>query len=71
MYAGRTEEDMWEQMQEHIPYLDQIYFAGGEPLIMEEHYRLLNELVRREMFHVRLVYNTNFSKLSYKDQNVL
>ena len=71
MFAGKTEEDMWEQMQEHIPFLDQIYFAGGEPLIMEEHYRLLNELVKREMFHVRLIYNTNFSKLAYKDQNVL
>jgi radical SAM protein with 4Fe4S-binding SPASM domain len=71
MYAGRTEEDMWEQMQEHIPHLERIYFAGGEPLIMEEHYRLLNELVKRKMFHVSLVYNTNFSKLAYKDQNVL
>ena len=71
MFAGKTEEDMWEQMQEHIPHLDQIYFAGGEPLIMEEHYRLLNELVKREMFHVRLIYNTNFSKLAYKDQDVL
>ena len=71
MYAGKTEEDMWEQMQEHIPHLDQIYFAGGEPLIMEEHYRLLNELVKRKMFHVRLIYNTNFSKLAYKDQDVL
>lgn len=71
MFAGKHEDDMWEQMQEHIPYLDQIYFAGGEPLIMEEHYRLLNELVQREMFHVRLIYNTNFSKLAYKDQDVL
>jgi sulfatase maturation enzyme AslB (radical SAM superfamily) len=71
MFAGKTDEDMWEQMQEHIPHLDQIYFAGGEPLIMEEHYRLLNELVKREMFHVRLIYNTNFSKLAYKDQDVL
>ena len=71
LHAGRTEDDMWEQMQEHIPYLEQIYFAGGEPLIMEEHYRILNELIKREMFHVRLVYNTNFSKLAYKDQDVL
>ena len=71
MYAGRTEEDMWEQMQEHIPHLERIYFAGGEPLIMEEHYRLLNELVKRKMFHVSLVYNSNFSKLAYKDQDVL
>jgi MoaA/NifB/PqqE/SkfB family radical SAM enzyme len=71
MFAGRTEEDMWQQMQEHIPYLERIYFAGGEPLIMEEHYRLLNELVRLEKFDVSLVYNTNFSKLAYKDQDVL
>lgn len=71
MYAGRHEEDMWEQMQEHIPHLEQIYFAGGEPLIMEEHYRLLNELIKREMFHVRLLYNTNFSQLRYKKQDVL
>ena len=71
MFAGQHEEDMWEQMQEHIPHLDRIYFAGGEPLIMEEHYRLLNELVKRKMFHVSLVYNSNFSKLAYKDQDVL
>jgi len=71
MYAGRDKDDIWNQMQEHIPYLEQIYFAGGEPLIMEEHYKVLKELVRREMFDVRLQYNTNFSKLNLKDENVL
>jgi len=70
MYAGRDKEDMWEQMQEHIPYLEQIYFAGGEPLIMEEHYRILEELVKRKMFHVRLIYNTNFSHMKLKDKYV-
>jgi len=70
MYAGRDEHDMWEQMQEHIPYLEQIYFAGGEPMIMEEHYRILEELVKREMFHVRLIYNTNFSHIRLKDKIV-
>jgi radical SAM protein with 4Fe4S-binding SPASM domain len=69
--AGRHKDDMWEQMQEHIPHLEQIYFAGGEPLIMEEHYRILRELVNREMFHVRLQYNTNFSELKFKGQDVL
>jgi sulfatase maturation enzyme AslB (radical SAM superfamily) len=71
LFAGRDENDMWEQMQEHIPYLEQIYFAGGEPLIMEEHYRILKELVKREMFNVRLQYNTNFSRLNLKDEDVL
>jgi radical SAM protein with 4Fe4S-binding SPASM domain len=71
LFAGKHEEDMWEQMQEHIPHLEQIYFAGGEPLIMEEHYRILKELVKREMFNVKLIYNTNFSRLNLKDEDVL
>lgn len=71
LFAGRTEIDMWEQLEPHIPYLEQIYFAGGEPLMMEEHYRILKELVKREMFDVKLIYNTNFSRLTLKDDNVL
>ena len=71
MFAGRTELDMWEQLEPHIPYLEQVYFAGGEPMMMEEHYRILKELVKREMFDVKLIYNTNFSRLSLKDDNVL
>jgi radical SAM protein with 4Fe4S-binding SPASM domain len=71
MFAGRTETDMWEQLEPHIPYLEQVYFAGGEPMMMEEHYRILKELVRREMFDVKLIYNTNFSRLTLKNDNVL
>lgn len=66
--AGRWETDIWEQMIEHIDYVEQIYFAGGEPLLMMEHYRILEELVRRKMFHVRLVYNTNFTEVRLKDK---
>ena len=71
MYAGKDEHDMWEQMQEHIPHLEQIYWAGGEPLIMKEHWKVLDELVKRKMFHVRLIYNTNFSELKFKGRDVL
>jgi radical SAM protein with 4Fe4S-binding SPASM domain len=71
MFAGRTETDMWEQLVPHIPYLEQVYFAGGEPMMMEEHYRILKELVKREMFDVKLIYNTNFSRLTLKDDSVL
>ena len=71
MFAGRTESDMWEQLESHIPYLEQVYFAGGEPMMMEEHYRILKELVKREMFNVKLIYNTNFSRLTLKNDNVL
>jgi sulfatase maturation enzyme AslB (radical SAM superfamily) len=69
-YAGRTETDMWEQLVPHLDYVEQIYFAGGEPLMMEEHYNILDELERRERFDVRLIYNTNFTHTKLKDRTV-
>jgi len=69
-YAGRTETDMWDQLLPHIDYVEQIYFAGGEPLLMEEHYRILDELVQRERFDVRLIYNTNFTHTDLKGRSV-
>jgi len=69
-YAGRTETDMWEQLIPHLDYVEQIYFAGGEPLLMEEHYNILEELVKRKRFDVRLVYNTNFTHTELKGVSV-
>jgi len=70
-FAGRSEDDMWNQLEGQIDNLEQVYFAGGEPLIMEEHYRLLHELIKRGRTDVRLIYNTNFSEITYKKTNVL
>jgi len=69
-YVGRTETDMWEQLVPHLDYVEQIYFAGGEPLMMEEHYNILEELERRGRFDVRLIYNTNFTHVKLKDRYV-
>ena len=69
-YAGRTETDMWTQLEPHLDYVEQIYFAGGEPLLMEEHYQILDELVRRKRFDVRLIYNTNFTHTDLKGRSV-
>ena len=69
-YAGRTETDMWEQLLPHIDHVEQIYFAGGEPLLMEEHYRILDEIVRRGRTDVRLIYNTNFTHTDLKGRSV-
>jgi MoaA/NifB/PqqE/SkfB family radical SAM enzyme len=69
-YAGRTETDIWEQLVPHLDYVEQIYFAGGEPLMMAEHYNILDELERRGRFDVRLIYNTNFTHVKLKDRLV-
>jgi radical SAM protein with 4Fe4S-binding SPASM domain len=70
VFAGKYETDLWEQLIEHIDHVEQIYFAGGEPMMMEEHYRILEELERRGRFDVRLIYNTNFTQTKLKDRYV-
>jgi len=69
-HAGRFETDAWDQLVDHIEHVEQIYFAGGEPLLMEEHYKILDELVRRKKFDVRLIYNTNFTHTDLKGRSV-
>jgi radical SAM protein with 4Fe4S-binding SPASM domain len=70
IFAGKYETDLWEQLLEHIDHVEQIYFAGGEPIMMDEHYRILEELDRRGKFNVRLIYNTNFTQIRLKDRTV-
>ena len=69
-YAAGNEDSMEAQMVEHVPYLEQVYFAGGEPLIMKEHYTLLEKLIDAGKTDIRLQYNTNFSELAFKDKHV-
>ena len=62
-------------LEKLLPYvtkdLEHIYFAGGEPLITEEHYSILKQLIDVKNFNINITYNTNLSKLVYKKQNVL
>jgi organic radical activating enzyme len=48
--------------------VEKIYFAGGEPLIMPEHYNTLTQIIKKgRAKKVRLVYNTNMTKLNYNN----
>lgn len=48
------------------PELESIYFAGGEPLITSEHYRILDRLLEIQNTDLIINYNTNLSTLSYR-----
>ena len=50
----------WDQLYEQIPHMYQLYFAGGESTIIEEHYTLLEEVIKRGHAHkIELRYNSN------------
>lgn len=70
-FSGKYETDAFEQIKPHLAYVAQIYFAGGEPMMQEDHYNILKELVRLGRKDVRLRYNTNLSRLKLGDNDVV
>lgn len=58
-------------IEEEINNLDSIYFAGGEPLIMDEHYQILDLLIKHQRTDIDISYNTNLTKLQYKNKKVI
>ena len=51
--------------------VEEVYFGGGEPLLMDIHYKILKKLLQLKKYHIPISYNTNFSSLNYKNINVL
>ena len=52
--------DFWKQMYAQIPNLKQVYFAGGEPLMIKEHKKFLEEIIKQGYADKILIrYNSN------------
>ena len=66
-----TITELWDDMNQWIDTVEQIYFAGGEPLIMDEHYKILEHLIEIGRTDINISYNTNLSKLKYKSKDVI
>jgi hypothetical protein len=52
--------EFWDDVFEQIPHITQLYFAGGEPLMIKEHRRFLDEIIKRGYAkNISLRYNSN------------
>jgi organic radical activating enzyme len=52
--------EFWEEVFDQIPNIKQLYFAGGEPLMIREHRMFLEEIIARGYAkQISLRYNTN------------
>ena len=58
------------QMKKYLPYVEELHFAGGEPLLMEEHYKILKMLDEEKNYDVILFYNTNLSTLYFEGHSL-
>ena len=68
--AFDSSAEFWSAFGGFIDDVDQIYFAGGEPLLQDEHYQILEALRARGRVDVRISYNTNFSVLRHRGVDV-
>jgi hypothetical protein len=64
-------KSFFDQLDFYLDTVEEIYFAGGEPLMMEEHYQLLELLIDRKRFDVKLKYNTNLSTLTFQHWDIV
>ena len=62
--------DTWKKLLPYLDQLEKVYFAGGEPLMMPEHYDFLEKLIEVNT-DIELLYTSNFSRLSLKNHHVL
>jgi len=63
--------NLLQEALDQVENIDLAYFAGGEPLITDEHYTMLEEMIRKGRTDITLRYNTNASNIKYKKHDVL
>jgi len=71
IHADDHRGDLLNEVLDHVEHIDLAYFAGGEPLITDEHYVILEEMIRKKRTNITLRYNTNASAIKYKNHNIL
>jgi len=69
--GGKNNDDLYDQFLPYLKDIEEFYFAGGEPLLTDKHYDILEYLISIGKTDVKLRYNTNLSSLTYKKSSVL
>jgi len=69
--GGNNNDELYDQFLPHFADIEEFYFAGGEPLLTDKHYDILEYLISIGKTDVRIQYNTNLSNLKYKEKSVL
>ncbi len=63
-------EKFWNEFQEIASHLTVLHFAGGEPLVDDSHYKIM-DIVEPYAKNIQLDYATNLTVLNYKKYNLI
>lgn len=64
-------EKLWSELEPSLLHVEEAYFAGGEPLITDEIYKIMDYWIEKGHFDHDIGFTTNFSNLSYKGKNII
>lgn len=63
-YDWHGSENFWTQIENNIQNIEQVYMAGGEPMMIERHYEFLQKCIDLDVAkNIVIEYNTNMSNL--------
>lgn len=66
-YDWYESASFWSALEKSLPTTQHIYMAGGEPLLIKQHYDFLEKCIERSYAqHIILEYNTNMTQLPDK-----
>ena len=68
--AGKDMDAFFKELEPMLLDVEKVYWAGGEAIITEEHYRVLDFWIRHGMKEVRMNYTTNFSNMYFKKKPI-
>ena len=64
------EQKVLDELEPLYDSVEEIYFAGGEPLISDHHYHIIDKLLEKDRYPT-IRYNTNLSTLTYKGRDII
>lgn len=69
--SNNEENVFFSKLTHHLDEVEEVYFAGGEIIITEEHYQCLDYWIANGRTNIDLNYTSNFSTLKYKQKDLL
>jgi len=64
-------EKTYEEVEPYLGVVEHLYFSGGESIIIDEHWKIMDKLIELDRNNkVTVAYNSNFSNLVYKGRHI-
>lgn len=60
----------WKDLLPSLSHVEEAYFAGGEPLVTDEVYDIMDHWLETNNTNIEIGFTTNFTNLNYKSKSI-